>query len=202
MRQKRGSLTGVIGTPATPSFAGRRIRYGAPMRALPPGALLALLLGCSSGATGPPGEKGDTGPTGQTGPAGPPGATGPSGDAGPPGPPGAQGAPGNVDPNVTAFLRRFGDAGTDNSTPTVGDCFSGGFIGQVFLFAGNFPPRGTAFAHGQLLSIAQNTALFSLLGNTYGGDGRTTFALPDMRGLEPAGVNYVICLGGIFPARN
>jgi microcystin-dependent protein len=61
---------------------------------------------------------------------------------------------------------------------------------------------GTAFAHGQLLSIAQNTALFSLLGTTYGGNGTTTFALPDMRGLEPAGVNYVICLSGVYPARN
>ncbi|HZJ56091.1 MAG TPA: tail fiber protein [Myxococcaceae bacterium] len=62
--------------------------------------------------------------------------------------------------------------------------------------------RGTAFAHGQLLPIAQNTALFSLLGTKYGGNGTTNFALPDMRGLEPAGVNYVICLGGIYPARN
>ncbi|HEY1904976.1 MAG TPA: tail fiber protein [Myxococcaceae bacterium] len=172
------------------------------MRALPAGALLALLLGCSSGTTGPPGPTGDTGPAGQTGLAGPPGPAGPAGGAGPAGPPGAQGTPGNVDPNVTAFLARFGDAGTDNSTPTSGDCFSGGYIGQVFLFAGSFPPRGTAFAHGQLLPIAQNQALFSLLGTTYGGDARTTFALPDMRGLEPAGVNYVICIGGIFPARN
>jgi microcystin-dependent protein len=53
-----------------------------------------------------------------------------------------------------------------------------------------------------VLSISQNTALFSLLGTRYGGNGTTTFALPDMRGLEPAGVNYVICLGGIFPTRN
>jgi microcystin-dependent protein len=72
----------------------------------------------------------------------------------------------------------------------------------VFLFAGSFPPQGTAFAHGQLLPIVSNQALFSLLGTTYGGDGRTNFALPDMRGLEPAGVNYVICVGGIFPSRN
>lgn len=56
------------------------------------------------------------------------------------------------------------------------------FIGQVMLFAGNFAPRGWAFCNGQLLSIAQNTALFSILGVTYGGNGQTTFALPDLRG--------------------
>jgi len=56
------------------------------------------------------------------------------------------------------------------------------YLGQIILFAGNFAPRSTAFCNGQLLSIAQNTALFSILGTTYGGDGRTTFALPDLRG--------------------
>lgn len=56
------------------------------------------------------------------------------------------------------------------------------FIGQVLMFAGNFAPRGWAFCNGQLLSISENQALFSILGTTYGGDGRTTFALPDMRG--------------------
>nr|WP_319510460.1 tail fiber protein [uncultured Draconibacterium sp.] len=56
------------------------------------------------------------------------------------------------------------------------------FIGQIIMFGGNFAPRGWAFCDGQLLAIAQNTALFSILGTTYGGDGRTTFALPDLRG--------------------
>jgi microcystin-dependent protein len=59
------------------------------------------------------------------------------------------------------------------------------FIGQVMMFAGNFAPRGWAFCQGQLLSIAQNTALFSILGTTYGGNGQTTFALPDLRGRYP-----------------
>lgn len=58
-------------------------------------------------------------------------------------------------------------------------------IGEIRLFAGNFPPRNWAFCNGQLLSIAQNTALFSILGTTYGGDGRTTFALPDLRSRVP-----------------
>lgn len=56
------------------------------------------------------------------------------------------------------------------------------FIGQVIMFGGNFAPRGWAFCDGQLLSINQNQALFSILGTTYGGDGRTTFGLPDLRG--------------------
>ena len=56
------------------------------------------------------------------------------------------------------------------------------FIGEMRYFAGNFAPRGWAFCEGQLISISSNTALFSLLGTMYGGDGRTTFALPDMRG--------------------
>jgi len=56
------------------------------------------------------------------------------------------------------------------------------FIGQIQPFGFNFAPRGWAKCDGQILSIAQNTALFSLLGTTYGGDGRTTFALPDLRG--------------------
>lgn len=59
------------------------------------------------------------------------------------------------------------------------------FIAEVRIFAGNFPPRGWAFCDGQVLPINQNTALFSLIGTTYGGDGRTTTALPDLQGRAP-----------------
>ncbi|WP_221090844.1 phage tail protein [Deinococcus aquaedulcis] len=59
------------------------------------------------------------------------------------------------------------------------------FIGEIQMFAGNFPPRGWALCNGQLLPIAQNTALFSLLGTMYGGDGRTTFALPNLQAASP-----------------
>jgi microcystin-dependent protein len=61
------------------------------------------------------------------------------------------------------------------------------FIGTVKLFAGNFAPRGWAFCQGQLLPISNYSAVFSLLGTTYGGDGRTNFALPDLRGRAPIG---------------
>jgi len=56
------------------------------------------------------------------------------------------------------------------------------FIGQIIMFGGTFAPRGWALCDGTLLAIAQNQALFSILGTTYGGDGRTTFGLPDLRG--------------------
>lgn len=62
------------------------------------------------------------------------------------------------------------------------------FIAEIDMFAGKFAPRGTAFPQGQLLPIAQNIALFSLIGPTYGGDGRTTFALPDLQGRAVMGV--------------
>ena len=60
-----------------------------------------------------------------------------------------------------------------------------GMIGEIKLFAGNFAPSTWAICNGQLLPISQNQALFSILGTTYGGDGRNTFALPDLRGRVP-----------------
>lgn len=106
------------------------------------------------------------------------------------------------------------------------------YIAEIRMFAGNFAPKGWAFCNGQLLPIAQNTALFSLLGTTYGGDGRTTFALPDLQGQMPIhpgqgpglpyyylgeslggvavgsgdsgylGVNFIIALQGNYPPRS
>lgn len=61
------------------------------------------------------------------------------------------------------------------------------YLGEIRMFAGNFAPVGWALCNGQTLSIAQNTALFSLLGTTYGGNGQTTFNLPDLRGRVPLG---------------
>ncbi|RSK48136.1 phage tail protein [Hymenobacter rigui] len=63
------------------------------------------------------------------------------------------------------------------------------FIGEIMIAGFNYAPRGWAMCEGQILSIAQNTALFSLLGTTYGGNGQTTFALPDLRGRVPIHFN-------------
>ena len=72
------------------------------------------------------------------------------------------------------------------------------FLGEIRMFAGSFAPRGWALCDGQLLDISQQSALFSLLGTTYGGDGRSTFGVPDLRGRvaihagrSPGGSNYV-----------
>ena len=59
------------------------------------------------------------------------------------------------------------------------------FLAEIRMFAGNFAPNGWALCNGQLISISQNTALFSLLGTNYGGDGRVTFGLPDLQGAAP-----------------
>jgi microcystin-dependent protein len=81
------------------------------------------------------------------------------------------------------------------------------FIGEIKLVGFNFAPQGWAPCDSSIMSIGQNTALFSLLGATYGGDGRTTFALPDLRGAAPADPNraaplWIIALSGVFPPRD
>jgi microcystin-dependent protein len=70
---------------------------------------------------------------------------------------------------------------------SVGETMSSPFIGQIMIFGGNFAPEGWAFCAGQLLPIEENDELFKLIGNVYGGDGVTTFALPDLRGRVPLG---------------
>jgi microcystin-dependent protein len=77
------------------------------------------------------------------------------------------------------------------------------YLGIVKLFAGNFIPRGWSRCDGTLLPINQNAALFSILGTQFGGDGITTFALPDLRKTAPLpNLTYIICLEGVFPSRN
>jgi microcystin-dependent protein len=73
------------------------------------------------------------------------------------------------------------------------------FVGEIRMFGGNFPPNGWMFCEGQLLAIAENDTLFNLIGTTYGGDGQSAFALPDLRGRLPVhqGNGHVIGeLGG------
>ena len=79
---------------------------------------------------------------------------------------------------VNYLIRTTGMCPSENGSPV-------GSLGEIIQFAGNFAPDGYAAANGQLLPISQNTALFSLLGTTYGGNGQTTFALPDMRSRVP-----------------
>jgi uncharacterized lipoprotein YmbA len=91
--------------------------------------------------------------------------------------------------------------GTDDSAAINGSGGAEHYMASVYLTAANFPPPGTAFAAGQTMSITLNSALFSLLGTTYGGDGVTTFKLPDLRKQAPGGLHYVVVLQGLYPSR-
>lgn len=85
------------------------------------------------------------------------------------------------------FFVGFGQKSYGQDTP---------FLGEIQIFAGTFAPRGWAFCNGQLLPINQNQALFALLGTTYGGNGQTTFALPDLRGRVPVHPNNTTIVQG------
>ena len=82
------------------------------------------------------------------------------------------------------------------------------YLGDVIIFAGGFAPRGWEFCNGQLLPIAGNEALFSLLGTKYGGDGRTSFALPNLKdkgilpNSSPGFLQYIIAIQGEYPSRS
>lgn len=76
-----------------------------------------------------------------------------------------------------------------------------GFLGMVVILPYSYAPRGWARCDGQLLSIQQNSALFSLLGINFGGDGQNTFGLPKIAPMAP-NLNYFIALEGIYPSRN
>ena len=75
------------------------------------------------------------------------------------------------------------------------------YIGAIVMFAGMFAPKDWAYCHGQLLSIRDHQALYSLLGNAFGGDGRTNFALPKLSDPAAQGPHYIIALEGIYPPR-
>jgi hypothetical protein len=161
------------------------------------------------GPQGKQGAPGDQGPQGKMGPKGDPGDQGPQGKQGPPGADGQDGIGAVEGSQFGDLLTWDGNnwialppedqvSGLDKMQPFQVINFiialqgvfpsrnsADPFIGEIIMFAGNFAPRGWAFCDGQLLAISSNSALFSLLGTTYGGDGRTTFGLPDLRGRVP-----------------
>jgi Phage Tail Collar Domain/Collagen triple helix repeat (20 copies) len=146
-----------------------------------------------TGAAGATGPQGPTGPAGTTGAQGPTGPTGPTGAEGPTGPTGATGPQGPTGPAGVQTL--FG-TNTNQAAAGNGQTCT---LGEIILSAGAVA-NGTP-ANGQILPISQNPALFSLLGTLYGGNGQTTFALPDLRAAAPNGLTYSICDEGIFPSR-
>ena len=158
------------------------------------------------GLTGAPGAAGPTGLTGAAGSAGAAGAQGPAGPAGPSGPTGTQGpagpagAPGTIPANLQAISNQLGTSGYASELfDYQGTCTLGDMILSVNSYGGT---SNALPADGRLMPITNNTAIFSVLGTTFGGDGVTTFALPDLRAFAPQGMQYSICVLGIFPSRN
>ena len=155
------------------------------------------------GLIGPQGPAGPPGLAGPQGPSGPPGVAGPQGPAGPQGAAGPQGPAGTIPANLTTLS---GALSTDGVSFTGAETFyttacSTMNLGDMFLSVNGYGQSGVLPADGRLLPINSNTALFSLLGNNFGGDGVTTFALPDMRPFTPKGLQYSICISGIYPSR-
>jgi hypothetical protein len=103
-------------------------------------------------------------------------------------------APETVTPAITTtqFVALFGKPGGQAGTASV-DCA----LGEVRLFANRVPTNFVA-ADGRLLPISQNQAIFSQMGTTYGGDGRSTFALPNLKAVTPNGLQYAVCMFGTF----
>ena len=149
----------------------------------------------ATGAPGIPGTPGTPGAMGPPGAPGTPGATGATGPAGPQGPVGPQGPSGASVPDA-----RFGDNSAWGNSRAEGPNSATCYLGQVLLTAGSVAQG--MLADGRLLPINQYTAVFALMGTTYGGNGQTNFALPDLRSAAPNGMVYSICMEGIFPSRN
>ena len=152
----------------------------------------------STTTQGPRGPTGAKGPTGARGPTGTKGATGQKGTTGQKGSTGSKGPTGARGPTGAENDPRFG---TDTSSfgarnppaPETAPCI----VGEIMLFAGD---SGDGLpADGRLLPIIQYFPLFEFIGTTYGGDGVTTFALPDLRGTAPNGTTYMICDQGVIP---
>jgi Phage Tail Collar Domain/Collagen triple helix repeat (20 copies) len=158
----------------------------------------------ATGAAGPSGAKGATGPQGAAGPVGPAGAAGaigPQGTVGPQGPSGPVGPVGPIGPagpqGTSGTQSLFGSNSINFFTEGGGgaECTLGSILlNASVIYTSNYLP-----ADGRLISISSNTALFSLLGTNYGGDGTTDYALPDLRKAAPNNTQYLICVSGIFP---
>ena len=156
------------------------------------------------GLTGATGATGPAGATGATGAAGPTGAQGPTGPTGPTGATGATGAAGK-DATIPANLTTLSNDLSTNGGVAVFTNFqydtSLCMIGDIVLSVNGYG-TGAMPADGRLLPINQYAAVFSLLGTTFGGNGTSTFALPDLRPFAPQNLQYSICVEGIFPSRN
>jgi len=161
-----------------------------------------------TGLTGPAGPVGLQGSVGPAGPQGPAGVAGPSGPTGAQGPAGPQGPAATLPANLTGLSGQlsYGHGASTNGCGAYG-CSIFNYdaslcqIGDIVLSVNGYT-QGAVPAAGQLLPINQWQAAFSVLGTFFGGNGVTNFALPDLRAFAPQGLQYNICIEGIFPSRN
>lgn len=143
---------------------------------------------------------------GVRGPAGSQGEQGIQGEQGPQGERGPAGSDATVPSVVTSSVSQL-QAGMPNLTSSSLPSWSNTGRAPTYCTLGEVRLVGANFSYGlpadgRLLPISQNTALFSLYGTMYGGDGRTTFALPDLRRVAPKGLIYSVCHEGVFPSRS
>jgi hypothetical protein len=142
------------------------------------------------GVPGAPGAPGKTGAAGAPGPAGPEGPAGPPGSA-------------TIPANLTLLS---GQLSTTNGVAYLGSDrfqFPGAcVIGDVFLSVNGYGSGNALPADGRAIPIQNNTALFSLIGINFGGNGTSNYNLPDLRAFAPKGMQYSICLNGTFPSEN
>ncbi len=156
-----------------------------------PAFLQVTLAG--TGATGPAGPAGPRGATGSTGPQGP---AGPQGPIGPQGPAGTATIPANLTA-LSGQLSTNGVAYLGSATFAYANTCQ---IGDIVLSVNGYGGGNALPADGRLLPILPYTAIFSLIGTNFGGNGTTNFALPDLRAFAPKGLQYSICAYGIFPS--
>lgn len=146
------------------------------------------------GQVGPTGPPGPAGPAGAAGPPGPAGATGPAGPTGPPGP------SGKIPANLTTLSNALStNGGTAFGYNKISAACSNMNIGDVLLSVNSYG-QGALPADGRLLAISDYPALFDLIGTLFGGDGKSTFALPDLRPFAPQLLQFSICVEGNFPS--
>ena len=200
---------GPMGLSGPPGPAGAQGPAGAAGPAGPVGATGPAGAPGAAGPIGPAGAVGATGPAGAPGAAGPIGPAGTIGPAGPAGAQGLQGAPGTGGSPGPAGPA--GPAGPEGPSGTAGIFGSNslGFhsgntgaqctLGSITLNVAVQYPDNYTPADGRIIQIAENTALFSLIGINYGGNGTSDFALPDLRAAAPNNTQYLICSSGIFP---
>ena len=219
MAWARGGATGATGAqgPAGAQGAAGALGPAGPTGATgqtgPAGPTGATGQAGPAGPTGPAGAIGATGPAGPQGPAGPTGATGPQGPQGLLGNTGPAGATGPAGSNATVPANITKLSGVLSYAPYTalgdGSAYTGPTrfrydtefcqIGDIVLSVNGYG-EGALPADGRLLPIQQYAPAFALMGTFFGGNGTTNFALPDLRPFTPLGLQYSICVEGIFPS--